>query len=213
MPTLMSLPFLLALATSSGSPPPPGLYEVSTRTVFENGEASAELSQDGRTGTDTMRTSAGGVTHAQGSGPVRACVGNGPSPAQLAGLASLPTTIRYTRLDADRWQADLEVVMPAPGSVPVSSIAPMLAAARAHATPAERAKIDAMSAQLPQMQKQQDAAKAELRAQMLAELPTADADEAQAIRATLASLDGGPGTGRTQRATQVYHRIGDHCSP
>jgi len=214
MPSLLTVPMFLAAAMASGSPPPPGYYEVSTQTPFENGDVRVELSQDGATGSDTMRQAGRGViAHAEGSGPVTACVGNGPPPAQLAGLPSLPTRIRYTRLDATRWQVDYEVTLAAPGATPVRSMSPLLAAARAHAaTPEERRKIDELAASLPEMQRQQSAAMAQTRARMAEELKTASPEEAAQIRAAMAAFDGAPSSQRTQRGTQIYRRIGDHCA-
>lgn len=206
------LPLLLA---ASGSPPPPGLYEVSSRTMVDHGELQVELSQDGATGSDTMtEADSGVVAHSEGEGPVRTCIQSGVAPdLPFAGASSMRTSVHYTRLDDTHWQADITVAMPAPGTVPASSMAPLLASARARATPAERAKIDALAAQLPAMQRQQDRVLAQTRAQLLEQLKTAEPEDAAAIRQTLAMLDGAPGTERTQHATQVYRRIGDHCGP
>lgn len=220
--------------------PPLGLYQIDSdgTMAFAGNPAQVRIATDGANGDQTAHYSANGATSTRqfkGNGPVTYCVksvtgGTLPPQANACKLQSTTQlkdafvhavscpfgklTLTVRQLDKTHWEYINEVDMVTTGAAPnLSALVPMLEQQAEHgATPKERAEARRQLAQLPQMQKEGDAAYAQTIARMQQELRTAtDPKERAAIQASLAAMAPGIPTMKTRSRT-VWTRISDSCA-
>ncbi|MRV74087.1 hypothetical protein GJ700_20470 [Duganella sp. FT92W] len=178
-------------ATPRASLPEPGLYRIDAVNQLEMDAGRARLAEDGATGTVTARTQSGGYDSGDrvypGNGPQQRCIPATPafpppgigapctntathgSPGSFIHTAQCgPVQVKVTgkQLDKDTWDIVQEHVMtPAPGAPDLSGMRPLLERMAQHApTAEERAKAAAQLAQLPAMQADMSAKRAQVHA-------------------------------------------------
>lgn len=235
--TALAVSMLLPCAAYAQSAPPDGLYRIDMVGSMATSRTSVTQGTDGTTGDVDVEQSAGGERHAArfaGSGQQTVCLRKGAPPAALAALRcanlqtqsgatggsvhaacpSMDVQLSWRRIDARTWEATSTVTQDLAATSHASADArAALSMASAQGTRAQRAQAKAAMAGVPQ-QAQIDAAQAQLRATMEAQLRNASPEEAAQLRQMIAAMGGGSAATQLQsHAVQRYTRIADTCTP
>lgn len=228
-------------AAQSGEMPPPGLYRIDmdSTMAFAGQPVQTRMVTQGSNGDTEAQWKAGAKSASRqfkGNAPLTQCVKTyaGVSPMPPGGplscksqataktadgmvhtatcpMGKISTTIR--QLDSERWEylIDVDMVASEPGTSTSGMAYVLKRQAENGATMQERAKAKAQLAQLPGLQKEIDAGRAEAIAELQKELNTTTDPEVKAtLQKTLVRVAPGAPVMKTH-SRQVWTRIADSC--
>lgn len=225
-------------AAQRGSLPEPGLYRIDAVNQLDVGAGQARLTEEGATGTVTARIQSGGHDSGErvypGSAPVQRCVqaspvfpppGIGAPCTKMATHGSAgnfvhtaqcgPVRIKVTgkQLTRDTWDIVQENVMaPTAGAPDLSGLRPMLEHMARHApTAEERAKAAAQLKQLPAMQADMAAKRAQVHAEFEQAKSAAKTPEEAALLAAAQARLHTSGMPMAATRHERWTRISNHC--
>lgn len=227
-----------AAAAPRASLPEPGLYRIDAVNQLATDAGRARLAEDGATGTVTARTQSGGYDSGErvypGTGPNERCVpaaasfpppGIGTpctnmathgSPGNFVHTAQCgPVRVKVTgrQLSKDLWDIVQENVMtPVAGAPDLSGMRPLLERMAQHApTAEERAKAAAQLAQLPAMQADMAAKRAQVHAEFEQAKSSAKTPEEAAMLAQAQARLQTTGMPMTATRHERWTRIANSC--
>lgn len=221
--------------------PPPGLYRIDSDGTMTQSAGTVRQIQDGASGDVSTQTSSGGGSYRRdfkGDAPVTQCVPARPAnavvlPQMMAGgacktisttvagdtivhtaqCATGPVTNTIRKLGGDVWEITNQVSMsPVAGAPDLNNMRPLLEQMAKHGTPEERTNAAETLAKLPQLQRQMNAERAQVSAEMTQALARAKTpEEAAAVRSAMQAMQQ-TGSKMEADSQQRWTRISNSCA-